>query len=53
MKLKSKEISFTISCIKLYRDILIDTITFETKAKDKKELKKIDKIIKKLEEEML
>ena len=49
MKLKSKEISLIIKCIKLYQDILLDTCTFETKEKDKKELKKIDKIIKKLE----
>ena len=53
MKLKPKEISFTISCIKLYRDILLDTCTFETEAKDKKELKKIDKIIKKLEGDVI
>ena len=53
MKLKSKEISLIIKCIKLYKDILIDTSIWETEEKDKKELKKIDKIIKKLEEEML
>ena len=53
MKLKSKEISLIIKCIKLYQDILIDTSVWETKAKDKKELKNIDKIIIKLEEEML
>ena len=52
MKLKSKEISLIINCIKLYKDILIDTSIWETEEKDKKELKKIDKIIKKLEEEM-
>ena len=49
MKLKSKEISLIIKCVKLYQDILIDTSIWETKEKDKKELKKIDKIIKKLE----
>ena len=53
MKLKSKEISLIIKCVNLYKDILIDTSIWETEEKDKKELKKIDKIIKKLEEEML
>ena len=52
MKLKFKEISLIIKCVNLYKDILLDTCTFETEEKDKKELKKIDKIIKKLEEEM-
>ena len=53
MKLKSKEISLIIKCVNLYKDILLDTSIWETQEKDKKELKKIDKIIKKLEEEML
>ena len=53
MKMKFKEISLIIKCVNLYKDIFLDTCTFETEEKDKKELKKIDKIIKKLEEEML
>ena len=37
MKLKFKEISLIIKCVNLYKDILLDTCTFETEEKDKKE----------------
>ncbi|MCI7442936.1 MAG: hypothetical protein MSA89_07595 [Clostridium sp.] len=53
MKLKFKEIKLIIKCIKLYRDILLDTSVWETEEKDQKELKKIDKIIKKLEGDVI
>ena len=53
MKLKAKEISLIIKCVNLYKDILLDTSVWETEEKDQKELKKIDKIIKKLEGDVI
>ena len=53
MKLKPKEISLIIKCVNLYKDILIDTSVWETEEKDQKELKAIDKIIKKLEGDVI
>ena len=53
MKLKFKEISLIIKCVNLYKDILLDTCVWETEEKDQKELKAIDKIIKKLEGDVI